>query len=786
MSKKMIYLVSFILVLGLVGSASARVNVTWSYDEVDANNWWNNPNNWLDTRGEYGNLPGFDDRVYISTDGANAPVIDVRMNGIDSPEAYFNQLRPGQDGDGLLTITGGRLMGCGSVRLGPDVGTGTIIMTGGLLDTITYWNDTGGSGRLDIGDRGGSESQPITYHLMDMSGDSECHLMGVLQVGQWESRRDYTQYGHLQLDDNALMDCGSLSIRCDDGEQGTAIDANTLSARGTIDITGNGMLQIREDAMNAFDVGTNDEMAWYGGLSLSDYIDLGYITGYGRVRALIVTYDAETNITMIVADPEGGPGRAYKPFPRSGAKDVPLYVVASHWVPGDNAAQHDVYFADNFEDANGADISDTTGIYRGRQDPNSYTFPEALEWGATYYWRIDEIKADNTIHKGAAWDFTAIDHLVVEDFEDYNDYDPYQIFNTWLDGYGDATNGAMVSYPEPIDIAAGEHYVETSIVHGGGQSMPFFYDNNDVAKYSEATMTLSYPRDWTEQGVRVLSLRFRGHPPYFGSFTEASTGTYTITARGADIWDESDEFHFAYKQLSGGGAIIAKVESVENTHEWAKAGVMIRDTLEADSRYAMVAVTSTNGIWFGRRETTGDSSSSVEEPGIPVPQWVKIECTVSGLVRAYYSADGTTWTQLGTPKTVIMDMPVYIGLALTSHDADVTGKAVFSNVTSDGTGDWADQDIGIGSNDPEPMYVAIADQTSPAVVVYNDDPNAAQIDTWTQWTIDLQKFAGVDLTNVDKLSIGFGGADDPQPGAGLVFFDDIRLYRPGPEPEPAP
>lgn len=81
------------------------------------------------------------------------------------------------------------------------------------------------------------------------------------------------------------------------------------------------------------------------------------------------------------------------------------------------------------------------------------------------------------------------------------------------------------------------------------------------------------------------------------------------------------------------------------------------------------------------------------------------------------------------------------------------------------------------------MYVAI----NGSATVYHDDPSAAQIDTWTQWTIDLQKFAGVDLTNVDRLSIGFGGADDPQTGAGLVFFDDIRLYRPiPPEPEPAP
>ncbi len=87
-------------------------------------------------------------------------------------------------------------------------------------------------------------------------------------------------------------------------------------------------------------------------------------------------------------------------------------------------------------------------------------------------------------------------------------------------------------------------------------------------------------------------------------------------------------------------------------------------------------------------------------------------------------------------------------------------------------------------NAPEPMYVAVANSRRTPAVVYHDDLTAAQMNTWTQWLIDLQMFAdrGVDLTNVDKLSIGFGDKYAPQAGgSGLVFFDDIRLYRP-PEP----
>jgi len=68
-------------------------------------------------------------------------------------------------------------------------------------------------------------------------------------------------------------------------------------------------------------------------------------------------------------------------------------------------------------------------------------------------------------------------------------------------------------------------------------------------------------------------------------------------------------------------------------------------------------------------------------------------------------------------------------------------------------------------------------------MVYHDNPNAAQIERWTEWTIDLQEFAaqGVNLANVNTISIGFGDKNNIQPGgSGLVFFDDIRLYRPVP------
>jgi hypothetical protein len=82
---------------------------------------------------------------------------------------------------------------------------------------------------------------------------------------------------------------------------------------------------------------------------------------------------------------------------------------------------------------------------------------------------------------------------------------------------------------------------------------------------------------------------------------------------------------------------------------------------------------------------------------------------------------------------------------------------------------------GSAVNAAEPMYVVL----NGTAAVTNDNPDAAQKASWTQWNIDLTRFAdqGVNLTNVNTLTLGFGNRNNPVAGgAGSVFFDDIRLY----------
>jgi hypothetical protein len=271
-----------------------------------------------------------------------------------------------------------------------------------------------------------------------------------------------------------------------------------------------------------------------------------------------------------------------------------------------------------------------------------------------------------------------------------------------------------------------------------------------------------------------------------------------MTATGVDIWGTADEFRYAWKQLSGAGSISAQVLSIQNTDPWAKAGVMIRETLDPGSEYAFVCVTPGNGCRFQGRLTPGSSATSdtgVETPeqtAITAPYWVKLERDAAGNFNGYYSSDGVSWqTMTWNPQRISMPPNVYIGLALTSHNVGVTCTAEFSDVQTTGTVTplvWSHEAIGVpmATNDAEPMYVALDGNA----VVVHDNPNAALIDTWTEWNIDLQAFAdqGVNLANVNTIAIGFGDKKNPQPGgSGTAYFDDIRLYRPAPtEPEPAP
>ena len=486
-------------------------------------------------------------------------------------------------------------------------------------------------------------------------------------------------------------------------------------------------------------------------------------------------------IQTVIAGSEILNFKAALPKPAHQETDVPRETVLS-WMPGDRADTHNVYFGTNFDDVNEASIAHwQKALILQNHEGTTYDPPGLLDFNTTYYWRIDEVNAppDSGVTKGEVWSFTTANFVVVDDFESYTDDDAAgdAIWQSWIDGFGVAENGAQAGYVLPP-------YAEQAIIHGGVQSMPLFYDND--LKYSEAKKVLDSPRDWTADGVVDMSLWFRGNRAYVGSFERATAGRYSMTGSGADIWGGSDEFHFAFKEVSGAAKITAKVTSLENTDPFAKAGVMIRDTLDPDSANVAVFITPENGVRFQYRSTAGGVTERYFAEGVTAPQWVRLERTTGGLVRAYYSQNGTAWNRFDLVQ-VAMSAPLYVGLAVTSHNAELACKAGFSDISfPDTTVDpaWTDQDIGILSNRAEPLYVAVSNSGGAPATVYHENPDAVQIDTWTEWVIPLQVFAdlGTDLTDVDSIAIGLGTKGDTTSsgGSGTMYFDDIRLYRPGP------
>ena len=284
-----------------------------------------------------------------------------------------------------------------------------------------------------------------------------------------------------------------------------------------------------------------------------------------------------------------------------------------NWRPGRDATSHKVYFGtDPNAVANGTATAKTV---------TGHTFdPGALTFGTTYYWKVDEIGATST-YPGNVWSFTTQEFGVVDDFESYNDTDN-RIYDTWIDGLTDGKSGSMVGY-----MAA--PFAETTIVHGGKQSMPMEYNNVKTPYYSEATRTFATTQDWTGNGADTLSLWFRGQA---AGFADNGDGTYFMSSSGTDIWNNGDQFRFAYKSLTGDGSIVARVDSVANTNVWAKAGVMIRQSIDTGSTHAFMPITpggsgAGNGASFQRRLTAAGASTNDDKPApaIAAPYWVRVD-----------------------------------------------------------------------------------------------------------------------------------------------------------------
>ena len=257
---------------------------------------------------------------------------------------------------------------------------------------------------------------------------------------------------------------------------------------------------------------------------------------------------------------------AFLPNPSNGQIEIPRDASMS-WKPGGLAAAHNVYMGTDPTDVNEATVDDPRGVLVSTAQAETTYQPTALlDYGVTYYWRIDEVNdaEPDSPWKGDVWSFEVLNFpIIIDDFEEYTDFPPDEVWNTWIDGYGDATNGSTAGYPDP-DFVIGEHYVETTIVHTGAQSMPIFYDN--AAGISEVTRSLSSDlSNWNREGVVTLTVWYYGdaanavQPLYV-----AVNGNAVVTSPDANavLATEWKPFDIPFEDLTAQGVNLSNVNSI--------------------------------------------------------------------------------------------------------------------------------------------------------------------------------------------------------------------------------
>ena len=446
------------------------------------------------------------------------------------------------------------------------------------------------------------------------------------------------------------------------------------------------------------------------------------------------------------------------------------------WRAGREAAYHRIYFSTD-EQAVADGTAWTQTVEDNRLDLGT------LELGTTYYCRVDEVNeaAVPSVWEGDVWSFTTSEYLVVDDFESYTDDIEAEetIWQAWIDGQTTEQSGSTVGYWDAP-------FAERTIVHGGRQSMPFEYNNVDTPFYSEAELEISPAQNWTSNGADTLSLWVRGNPI---SFVESASGGITMSGGGADIWDVADEFRFACKSLTGNGSIVAKIESLGNTDVWAKAAIMIRDSLDPGAKNATAYVTADGRVgWQFRLLDAGTSDSTRSEPAaITLPHWLRLTRT-GNTIKAEHSSNGVAWepmTEAANPteptaRDIVMNSTVYIGLAVTSHNVDAVTTAQFSDVVTTGTvtGVWQAHEIGVSQpvNDPAEFYVTIQDGAGKTATV--TEPTLVTASDWTQWKIPLSSLTGVNTAAVRKLILGVDSRNSAVKGHGMIYIDDIGFGHP--------
>ena len=361
---------------------------------------------------------------------------------------------------------------------------------------------------------------------------------------------------------------------------------------------------------------------------------------------------------------------ACNPFPANDSIKISVTSGLS-WDSDSGAISHNVYFGkDNPPDF----VQSQTSI--------NYN-PGILNNSTTYYWRIDEVTATDTV-RGYLWSFETI----------YEDLPPESAFNFLpIHEYTEAQLNAQLSW-EP------GYRTESNDIYFGIANPPVFKVNQRQTTYTPENLELNTIYYWridgnnehgTTEGT-ILSFKTLESPILPDSWFSTDVGNvglagigkeneglFTVSGSGSDVTGTKDAFQYTYTNLSGDGEIKAKIVSQGNTDPMAQSGLMIREDMSAGSKFISVSITPGNGIVTQvRKKSDADSEKKIKD-AVETPYWIKLMRMAEKYFIGQISEDGKSW------KTVISQELTFtnqtkIGLYVASSNNDSLSTAVFDSV----------------------------------------------------------------------------------------------------------
>lgn len=271
-----------------------------------------------------------------------------------------------------------------------------------------------------------------------------------------------------------------------------------------------------------------------------------------------------------------------------------------------------------------------------------------------------------------------------------------------------------------------------------------------------------------------------GNPAIEGSVS-SDNGLFTIEAGGRDIWGTSDQFFYIHNTVEGDFEAVAQVYGLSPSDAWAKAGVMVRGSLDANAQHASTFVTATRGVSFQRRPVAGERSYSTTIGDIGAPLWVKIK-REGDVFSSYYAGESGDWIELGS-ATVSMGKEVYVGMAVTSHNVDIPTTAKIGDfsivqdfviMASAGEGGTISPDGEFWTQTGDNVQFTMTPEEGYRIVaVWVDGQNIGSLETYTFTNIHANHSIEVTFEEIVYHSImavaGPGGSVSP---SGEVMVED--------------